>query len=177
MQDYDPEGFAQRAPGSKKVIHRTPLSAIGPHEEWSMDGHNKLAAYGFEIYGIHNKWGGLWVHYHVLPSNRYAIVIGIVFLEAVKKTGRSMLYFFLIMELWWLTGDNSYSHSRDDWLWIRNLWRMCVSQCIAVGFHHCGYLFIVIDIALHWSVCARLAWGACSRVEISSHLSQYYSQM
>ncbi|KAL0575853.1 hypothetical protein V5O48_006125, partial [Marasmius crinis-equi] len=87
MQDHDPEGFAQRVPGKKKEIRRTPLSAIGPHEEWSMDGHDKLAAHGFEIYGIRDKWGGLWIHYRVLPSNRYAIVVGVVFLEAVKKMG------------------------------------------------------------------------------------------
>ncbi|KAJ3816541.1 hypothetical protein F5880DRAFT_1706300, partial [Lentinula raphanica] len=51
MQDYAPEGFQQRAPGTK-VIHRTPLVSNGPNDEWSMDGHDKLAKAGFEIYGI-----------------------------------------------------------------------------------------------------------------------------
>ncbi|KAK7051281.1 hypothetical protein VNI00_004781 [Paramarasmius palmivorus] len=85
MQDHFPEGFQKRAPGKKKEIRRTPLAALGPHEEWSMDGHDKLARAGFQIYGIRDKWGGLHVHYRVLKSNRYAAVVGVVFLEAVKK--------------------------------------------------------------------------------------------
>lgn len=86
MQDFAPEGFQNRAPG-RKVIHRTPLVSLGPNEEWSMDGHDKLAKAGFGIYGIRDKWGSLWLHYRVLPSNRYAVVIAIVILECIKKIG------------------------------------------------------------------------------------------
>ncbi|KAJ3771813.1 hypothetical protein FB446DRAFT_82805 [Lentinula raphanica] len=86
MQDYAPEGFQQRAPGTK-VIHRTPLVSNGPNDEWSMDGHDKLAKAGFEIYGIRDKYTGKYLHYVVLPSNRYAAVIGVVLLECIKKYG------------------------------------------------------------------------------------------
>uniref|UniRef100_A0A0W0ETQ1 Uncharacterized protein n=1 Tax=Moniliophthora roreri TaxID=221103 RepID=A0A0W0ETQ1_MONRR len=85
MQDYYPEGFQQHALGKTKAIRRTALTAIGPHKEWSMDGHDKLAAAGFPIYGIHDKWGGHHIYYQVLPSNHYTIIVRIVFLEAVKK--------------------------------------------------------------------------------------------
>ncbi len=86
MQDFHPEPFACRAPGHK-VVHRTPLIALGPDKEWSMDGFDKLARAGFLIYGIRDKFAGMFLHYRVLPSNRYAAVIGIVFLECVKKLG------------------------------------------------------------------------------------------
>ncbi|KAF8896995.1 hypothetical protein CPB85DRAFT_1155832, partial [Mucidula mucida] len=84
MQDFHPEPFARRAPGHK-VVHCTPLIVLGPDEEWSMDGFDKLARAGFPIYGIYDKFAGIFLHYRVLPSNRYVAVIGIVFLECIKK--------------------------------------------------------------------------------------------
>ena len=89
MQDHQPEGFAQRAPG-RKIIHRTPLHSLGPDEEWSMDGHDKLAKAGFGIYGIRDKFSGKYLYYRVLPSNRYAAVIGMVFLECILLLGRTL---------------------------------------------------------------------------------------
>jgi hypothetical protein len=37
-----------------------------------MDGHDQLNRAGFGTYGIRDKWGGKFLHYRVLPSNRYA---------------------------------------------------------------------------------------------------------
>lgn len=91
MQNYEPEGFAGRVPG-KKVIHRTPLVSLGPDEEWSMDGHDKLAKAGFGIYGIRDKFSGRFLHYRVVPSNRYAAVVGILFLECVVKYGSASFF-------------------------------------------------------------------------------------
>lgn len=51
MQDYAPDGFAKRAPITK-AIKRTALHSLGPNEEWSMDGHDKLNVIGFGVYGI-----------------------------------------------------------------------------------------------------------------------------
>ncbi|KAJ7443041.1 hypothetical protein B0H11DRAFT_2251105 [Mycena galericulata] len=88
MRDFHPEGFASRHPhAKKKKIHRQPLTSIGPDEEWSMDGHDKLNAAGFGIYGIRDKYSGNYLHYRVVPSNRYAAVVGVIFLECAKKLG------------------------------------------------------------------------------------------
>ncbi|KAF8152977.1 hypothetical protein B0H34DRAFT_754101 [Crassisporium funariophilum] len=86
MHDFADEGFDKRMPTSKAIM-RTPLTGIGPDEEWSMDGHDKLRKAGFDIYGIRDKWTGTWHYYRVLPSNRYASVIGVVQLECIKKVG------------------------------------------------------------------------------------------
>ncbi|KAJ7707162.1 hypothetical protein B0H14DRAFT_3025469 [Mycena olivaceomarginata] len=87
MHDFEGDGFQKRHPKRRKKIIRTPLTSIGPHEEWSMDGHDKLNRAGFGTYGIRDKWGGKFLHYRVLPSNRYAVVVGVVYLECVKKHG------------------------------------------------------------------------------------------
>ncbi|KAF9006806.1 hypothetical protein BDZ89DRAFT_1079590 [Hymenopellis radicata] len=84
MQDYAPEAFQSRAPG-QKVIHRTPLVSLGPNEEWSMDGHDKLAKAGFGVYGIRDKYSGFFLHYQVVPSNCYAAVVAILLLECIMK--------------------------------------------------------------------------------------------
>ncbi|KAJ7777976.1 hypothetical protein DFH07DRAFT_766191 [Mycena maculata] len=87
MHDFEEEGFKKRHPRAKKKTNRTPLTAVGPDEEWSMDGHDKLNAAGFGVYGIRDKWAKKRLHYRVVPSNRYTAVVGVVFLECVKKCG------------------------------------------------------------------------------------------
>ncbi|KAJ6614416.1 hypothetical protein B0H10DRAFT_1803543, partial [Mycena sp. CBHHK59/15] len=87
MHDFGDEGFNKRHPHAKKKLLRTPLTSVGPDEEWSMDGHDKLNKAGFGIYGIREKWSGNWLHYRVVPSNRYAAVVGVLFLECSKKRG------------------------------------------------------------------------------------------
>ena len=52
MWKQDPEGFAICEPAVSKKVLRTPLVALGPHHEWSADGHDKLSKLGFPIYGI-----------------------------------------------------------------------------------------------------------------------------
>ncbi|KAJ3897209.1 hypothetical protein F5879DRAFT_814138, partial [Lentinula edodes] len=69
-------------------IYRTQLHSNGPDDDWSMDGHDKLAKVGFEIYGIRDKFSGKFLYYVVLPSNRYAAVIGVVLLKCIKKHGK-----------------------------------------------------------------------------------------
>ncbi|KZS89724.1 hypothetical protein SISNIDRAFT_416609, partial [Sistotremastrum niveocremeum HHB9708] len=86
MKAHAPEGFISRDPRSKE-IGREPLYAIGPDDEWSLDGHDKLASEGFAIYGIRDKWSGRWLSAMVVPSNRYAAVIGVIFLKLVKERG------------------------------------------------------------------------------------------
>ncbi|KAI0071960.1 hypothetical protein K474DRAFT_1651749 [Panus rudis PR-1116 ss-1] len=86
MQQHAPDGFAQRHPRAKvQRINRVPLAAVGPDDEWSIDGHDKMLQAGFAIYGIRDKWGGRRLQFSVVPSNRYAKVIGVLYLRCVKK--------------------------------------------------------------------------------------------
>ncbi|KAJ6503958.1 hypothetical protein C8R45DRAFT_1186099 [Mycena sanguinolenta] len=80
-------GFNKRHPKGKKKIVRSFLTSVGPHEEWSMDGHDKLNKAGFGILGMRDKWGRKFLHYRVFPSNRYADTTGVFFLECAKKHG------------------------------------------------------------------------------------------
>ncbi|KAJ3782569.1 hypothetical protein GGU10DRAFT_396781 [Lentinula aff. detonsa] len=49
MWEEDPDGFKSRDPTAKK-IKRSVLVCLGPHHEWSGDGHDKLTAIGFPIW-------------------------------------------------------------------------------------------------------------------------------
>ena len=86
MRTLDPDGFASREPTARK-IQRGTLVAVGPHDEWSCDGHDKLVKYGFPIWGVRDKWGGKWLGLWVIPNNRYKDVIAYLWLSLVKDLG------------------------------------------------------------------------------------------
>jgi hypothetical protein len=46
---FDPEEVARRVPGLRKRRLENYITA-GPDHLWCLDGHDKLAEYGFEIY-------------------------------------------------------------------------------------------------------------------------------
>ncbi|KAH9838971.1 uncharacterized protein C8Q71DRAFT_746953 [Rhodofomes roseus] len=88
MHAYAPQGFVDRHPLSRrKTLVRTPLTSVGPDEEWLIDGHDKLAHAGFGIYGIVDKWGGGKLQFNVLPSNRKAKACLVVYLRCAKERG------------------------------------------------------------------------------------------
>jgi len=86
MRQLDPEGFAIREPGSGKR-QRSQLVLVGPHHEWSGDGHDKLSKSGFPIWGIRDVWSGVWLGLWVLPNNRLKIAIGYLYLKLIKEVG------------------------------------------------------------------------------------------
>lgn len=86
MHAEDPEGFSIREPSAKK-IKRGVLTAIGPHQEWSGDGHDKLAAIGFPIWGMRDKWGLKWLGLWVVPNNRLKKAVALLYLRLIKKHG------------------------------------------------------------------------------------------
>ncbi|KAF9073367.1 hypothetical protein BDP27DRAFT_1445014 [Rhodocollybia butyracea] len=86
MREQDPDGFTNREPTSKK-IHRTVLVCLGPHHEWSGDGHDKLSAIGFPIWGIRDVWSGKWLGLWVVPNNRLKDAIAYLFLKLVHEYG------------------------------------------------------------------------------------------
>lgn len=94
MRSFAGEGFEKRRPGHKRMTRRA-LVALGPNSEWSLDGHDKLWEAGFGIYGIRDKWSRFWLYYVVMPSNRYAAAVGVVFLRCVRKYGGLCRTFYL----------------------------------------------------------------------------------
>jgi hypothetical protein len=99
MRLQDPEGFELREPLAKK-IHREPLTAIGIHEEWSGDGHDKLSKIGFPCWGIREKWSGKWLGLWVVPNNRLKNTVAYLYLSLIEAEGGALcllleaLYFF-----------------------------------------------------------------------------------
>jgi len=84
MSLQHPEGFALRDPTSKQ-IKRGKLVNIGIHEEWSGDGHDKLKAIGFPVYGIRDVWSGKWLGLWVLPNNRLKDAVAYLWLSLVEE--------------------------------------------------------------------------------------------
>ncbi|KIJ48438.1 hypothetical protein M422DRAFT_247775 [Sphaerobolus stellatus SS14] len=86
MQLQDPDGFLLRQPGSRK-IKCFQLVVLGPHQEWSGDGHDKLTAIGFPVWGVRDVWSGVWLGLWVLPNNRLKAAIAYLYLSLVEKMG------------------------------------------------------------------------------------------
>ncbi|OSX64400.1 hypothetical protein POSPLADRAFT_1045457 [Postia placenta MAD-698-R-SB12] len=84
MHIHDPEGFALRRPTARKV-HREALVALGPHHEWSGDGHDKLSAIGFPIWGVRDKWSGKWLGLWVVLNNRRKDTIAFLYLRLIRE--------------------------------------------------------------------------------------------
>ena len=93
MVDIVPEGFNIRYPGNKHTKpHRTPLDALGPLQEISADGHEKLDAKALQmgtlslpIYVYRDKWSGYIVKLAVIPDARKAGALGHVFLDLMSE--------------------------------------------------------------------------------------------
>jgi hypothetical protein len=84
MHLHEPEGFEHRDPSAKR-IHREPVVAIGIHERWSGDSHNKLYSIGFPVWAVvdfaTSKILGAWV----VPSNWLGSTIRYLFLFLVER--------------------------------------------------------------------------------------------
>lgn len=91
MREEDPEGFQSRDPTAKK-ISRGVLVCLGPHQEWSGNGHDKLAAIGFPIWGVRDVWSGKWLGLWVVPNNRLKDTIGYLYLKLVHEYGGESPY-------------------------------------------------------------------------------------
>ena len=95
MKAHAGGSFAARKAGAKSIKHKT-LIAVGPNAEWSLDGFDKLLSAGFAIYGIRDKWSRFWLSYTVLPSNRYADVISVVYLYCIWKYGGKVIILIVL---------------------------------------------------------------------------------
>jgi len=75
MKDLDPEGFLRRTPGAGVVVRRTPAWGIGPWSQLSVDGHDKLRAFGIYIYGWRDSYSGFVMRLYMGRSNRNPHII------------------------------------------------------------------------------------------------------
>ncbi|KAL0577351.1 hypothetical protein V5O48_004634 [Marasmius crinis-equi] len=78
MKAEDLEAFVARAPTAKK-IHCSQL-VVG-------DGHDKLSAIGFPIWGVRDVWSGKWLGLYVMPNNWLKLAVAYVWLKIVKEQG------------------------------------------------------------------------------------------
>ncbi|THH28069.1 hypothetical protein EUX98_g6112 [Antrodiella citrinella] len=86
MRAVDAEGFELRKPKTKKP-RRTGLVSLGPHHEWSADGHDKLSRIGFPIYGFRDVCTAKFLKLLALPNNRLKLAIAYLYLMVVKEQG------------------------------------------------------------------------------------------
>ncbi|KAJ3551349.1 hypothetical protein NP233_g13097 [Leucocoprinus birnbaumii] len=84
MRDFEPEGFSQREPTSRK-IYRAAKYPVGIHEGWSCDGHDKLNKINIGVYSFVDDATGKWLGAWLLPSNRIGNTIAYLFLTLVEK--------------------------------------------------------------------------------------------
>lgn len=97
MLFQNPKGFEIREPTSQKV-DRVALVALGPNDEWSADGHDKLKPIGFPIWGVRDKWSGKWLGLWVVPDNRLRLAVAYLYLSLIHEIGGMLnmfLYFLL----------------------------------------------------------------------------------
>ena len=86
MYEIDPDGPSRRDP-TKRRVRRSQLTSLGPHEEWSCDGHDKLVKYGFGLWGARDKWSGKWLGLWDIPNNRSQQVIAYLWLSILRDLG------------------------------------------------------------------------------------------
>jgi hypothetical protein len=86
MRQHEPDGSAQRGL-SKKKISRQPLVSLGPHHQWSGDGHDKLSRIGVPIWAIHDQWSRKWLGMWVIPNNWLNTSIAYLYLSLVHELG------------------------------------------------------------------------------------------
>lgn len=140
MRLLDPKGFSLREPAAKKK-HRGVLVSLGPHHEWSADGHDKLAQIGFPIWGVRDKWSGKWLGLWVVPNNRRLKATAYLYLKLVAELGGKSCQGHFVSYLWHSTFR--YAHSIINWLWFRNDFDIWACMCTEVNS------FIVFLILSH----------------------------
>ena len=80
------------------MLHRCPLTAIGPFHQISSDGHEKLSHQalqmgdvGLPIYAYKDKWSDTLLKIIVVPNCRSAATIGHLYLDLVEEIGGKCL--------------------------------------------------------------------------------------
>ena len=86
MKVVDPEGVASRAEAFCIHRRRREFSIKGPNRVLSVDGHDKLSRFGFEIYGAIDAYSRYIVWCYVGISNRTAVSVNKQYLRLIRTT-------------------------------------------------------------------------------------------
>ncbi|KAJ6449360.1 hypothetical protein C8R45DRAFT_1130932 [Mycena sanguinolenta] len=143
MHAFEEEGFTKRHPKGKKKLFRSSLTSVGPHEEWSMDGHDKLNKAGFGLLGMRDKWGR---KEQCAPDLDSALIPPWMFLESVRNItvesgwlpvfytwGVNVLEFFQSgLDDGFFEPGNYIHEQTSNWIWFpavqRSLDQFCHQQ-------------------------------------------------
>lgn len=95
MHTYYPEGFDLRFPGKKqRPTPCTALFSLGPFNEVSVDGHEKLGQQALRmgdlslpIYAYKDKWSDALLKINLVSNSRLPGTIGHLFLDFVEESG------------------------------------------------------------------------------------------
>jgi len=93
MQEVDPVGFIRRSPGGGVRVQRVAMWGVGPWNQLSVDGHDKLRAFGIYIYGWRDNFSGYVMHLYMGRSNRNPNIIN---RETIRLCQRRDLLLFLL---------------------------------------------------------------------------------
>jgi hypothetical protein len=83
----DSSGVASRTRGMKRK-RRLNYETKGPNWLWCVDGHDKLSAYGIQIYGCVDAYSRKIIWWYVGLSNRTGISVCRQYLDTIKVVGR-----------------------------------------------------------------------------------------
>jgi hypothetical protein len=86
QRQLDPEGVAARRPGGRKKRLENYITS-GPNFLWYLDGHDKLAQFGTQIYAAVDAYSRKIIWYYCGSSNRTAISVVRQYFITVKSLG------------------------------------------------------------------------------------------
>lgn len=86
LQVLDPQGVAERGKAIGKSRSRKEFYIQGPNRVLSIDGHDKLSRFGFEIYGAIDAYSRYIVWCYIGISNRTAVSVNKQYLRFVRNT-------------------------------------------------------------------------------------------
>lgn len=86
MQRIDPEGVAIQGKAFASSRRRKESFVKGPNRVFSIDGHDKLSKFGFEIYGAIDAYSRYIVSCYVEISNRTAVSVNKQYLRLIRHT-------------------------------------------------------------------------------------------
>lgn len=86
QQRVDPAGVTSRTPCLRRIRQEN-YTTSGPNFLWCLDGHDKLAQYGIEIYAAVDAYSRKIIWFYCGNSNRTPISVLKQYLRAVKAIG------------------------------------------------------------------------------------------
>ncbi|CUS06634.1 unnamed protein product, partial [Tuber aestivum] len=86
LQKVDPEGVADRRKAFAISRRRKEYFVKGPNRVVSIDGHDKLSRFGFEIYGAIDAYSHYIIWCYIGISNRTAVSVNKQYLRLIRNT-------------------------------------------------------------------------------------------